>query len=197
MDAQPATNPPGKLKIIDAMRTLLDDRTFESLTISEIAASAGVTEGLIYKYFKDKRDLLHHVLKEHYEHFLVQLDRDLQGIDGALNKLKKIIWSSIERYANHRVFARIILLEVRNSEEYFRSEAYALVRQYNRIIIDIINEGIANGEIRDILPPASIRNAMFGAIEHSCLNRAIFNEPVSTNETAQVITELLFHGIKR
>lgn len=197
MDAQPATNPPGKLKIIDAMRTLLDDRTFESLTISEIAVTAGVTEGLIYKYFKDKRDLLHHVLKEHYEHFLVQLDRDLQGIDGALNKLKKIIWSSIERYANHRVFARIILLEVRNSEEYFRSEAYALVRQYNRIIIDIINEGIANGEIRDTLPPASIRNAMFGAIEHSCLNRAIFNEPVSTNETAQVITELLFHGIKR
>lgn len=197
MDTQPANNPPGKLKIIDAMRTLLDDRTFESLTISEIAVTAGVTEGLIYKYFKDKRDLLHHVLKEHYEHFLVQLDRDLQGIDGALNKLKKIIWSSIERYANHRVFARIILLEVRNSEEYFRSEAYALVRQYNRIIIDIINEGIANGEIRDTLPPAYIRNAMFGAIEHSCLNRAIFNEPVSTNETAQVITELLFHGIKR
>ena len=189
--------PPGKLKIIQAMRTLLEERTFESLTISDIAVTAGVTEGLIYKYFKDKRDLLHHVLKEHYEHFLVQLDRDLQGIDGALNKLKKIIWSSIERYANHRVFARIILLEVRNSEEYFRSEAYALVRQYNRIIIDIINEGIANGEIRDTLPPASIRNAMFGAIEHSCLNRAIFNEPVSTTETAQVITELLFHGIKR
>lgn len=197
MDTQPASNPPGKLKIINAMRTLLDDRTFESLTISEIAAAAGVTEGLIYKYFKDKRDLLHHVLKEHYEHFLVQLDRDLQGIDGALNKLKKIIWSSIERYANHRVFARIILLEVRNSEEYFRSEAYALVRQYNRILIDIINEGIADGEIRDSLPPAYIRNAIFGAIEHSCLNRAIFNEPVSTNEVARIITDLLFHGIKR
>lgn len=197
METQPASNPPGKLKIINAMRTLLDDRTFESLTISEIAAAAGVTEGLIYKYFKDKRDLLHHVLKEHYEHFLVQLDRDLQGIDGALNKLKKIIWSSIERYANHRVFARIILLEVRNSEEYFRSEAYALVRRYNRILIDIINEGIANGEIRDSLPPAYIRNAIFGAIEHSCLNRAIFNEPVSTNEVARIITDLLFHGIKR
>jgi len=110
---------------------------------------------------------------------------------------QKIIWSSIERYANHRVFARIILLEVRNSEEYFRSEAYALVRQYNRILIDIINEGIANGEIRDSLPPAYIRNAIFGAIEHSCLNRAIFNEPVSTNEVARIITDLLFHGIKR
>lgn len=190
-------SPPGKLKIIEAMRTLLEERTFESLTISDIAATAGVTEGLIYKYFKDKRDLLHHVLKEHYEHFLVQIDRDLQGIDGAVNKLRKIIWSSIERYANHRVFARIILLEVRNSEEYFHSEAYGLVRQFNRILLDIIKEGIAGGEIRDNLPPAYIRNAIFGTIEHSCLNRAIFNEPVSTNEAAGIITDLLLNGIKR
>ncbi len=190
-------SPPGKLKIIEAMRTLLDERTFESLTISDIAVTAGVTEGLIYKYFKDKRDLLHHVLKEHYEHFLVQIDRDLQGIDGAVNKLRKIIWSSIERYANHRVFARIILLEVRNSEEYFHSEAYGLVRQFNRILLDIIKEGIAGGEFRDNLPPAYIRNAIFGTIEHSCLNRAIFNEPVSTNEAARIITDLLLNGIKR
>jgi TetR/AcrR family transcriptional regulator, fatty acid metabolism regulator protein len=185
------------MKIIEAMRTLLDTRTFESLTISEIAVTAGVTEGLIYKYFKDKRDLLHHVLKEHYEQFLVQIDRDLQGIDGALNKLKKIIWSSIERYANHRVFARIILLEVRNSDDYFHSDAYALVRQFNRLIIEIINEGIASGEIREDIPPAYIRNAMFGTIEHSCLNRAIFNEAVSTNDAAKTITALLLDGIKK
>lgn len=197
MKKKTAGSQPGKLKIAQALRTLLEDRTFESITIAEIAATAGVTEGLIYKYFKDRRDLLHHVLKEHYEQFLVQIDRDLQGMDGALNKLRKIIWSSIERYANHRVFARIILLEVRNSEGYFQSEAYVLVQQFNRIIIGIINEGIANGEIRDTLPPASIRNAIFGTIEHSCLNRAIFNKPVSTNETAEFITDLIFNGIKR
>ena len=189
--------PPGKLKIANALRTLLEDRTFESITIAEIAVTAGITEGLIYKYFKDRRDLLHHVLKEHYEHFLVQIDRDLQGIDGALNKLRKIIWASIERYANHRVFARIILLEVRNSEGYFQSEAYALVKQFNRIIIGIIKEGIASGEIRDDLPPVFIRNAIFGTIEHSCLNRVIFNEPVSTADAAKFITDLIFNGIKR
>jgi AcrR family transcriptional regulator len=197
MEEKAANSPPGKLKIAGAMRTLLEDRTFESITIAEIAATAGVTEGLIYKYFKDRRDILHHVLKEHYQQFLVQIDRDLQGIDGALNKLQKIIWSSIERYANHRVFARIILLEVRNSEGYFHSEAYALVKQFNRIIIGIINEGIAGGEIRDNRPPAFIRNAIFGTIEHSCLNRIFFNEPVSTGDTAKIITDLLFQGIKR
>jgi AcrR family transcriptional regulator len=190
-------SPPGKIKIAGAMRSLLEERTFESITIAEIAATAGVTEGLIYKYFKDRRDLLHYVLKEHYELFLAQMDRDLQGIEGALNKLRKLIWSSIERYATHRVFARIILLEVRNSAGYFQSEAYDLVKQFNRLIIGIINEGIASGEIRDDLPPASIRDAVFGTIEHSCLNRVIFNEPVSTTDIARIVTDLLFHGIKR
>lgn len=192
-----ATSPPGKLKIANAMRTLLEDRTFESITIAEIAGTAGVTEGLIYKYFKDRRDLLHHVLKEYYQLFLRQLDRDLQGIDGALNKLKKLIWSSIEGYATHRVFARIVLLEVRNSEGYFQSEAYDLVKQFNRIIIGVINEGIESGEIRSDLPPASIRDAIFGTIEHSCLNRVIFNEPLSTSEVARIVTDLIFRGIRQ
>ncbi|NOX32893.1 MAG: TetR/AcrR family transcriptional regulator [Deltaproteobacteria bacterium] len=190
------TSPPGKTRIINTMRELLEERNFSTITISEIAGTAGVTDGLIYKYFKDKRELLHHVLKEHYEYFLLQIERDLKGITGALNKLRKIIWSSIDRYANHRVFARIILLEVRNSEKYFKSEAYQLVRKFNRIILDIIKEGVASGEITSVVPPSCIRHAIFGAIEHACLNRAIFNEKVSTDETAENITQLIFNGIK-
>ncbi len=188
--------PPGKGKIINAMRELLENRNFSSITISEIASTAGVTEGLIYKYFKDKRELLHYVLKEHYEFFLLQIERDLKGVQGALNKLRKIIWSSIDRYANHRVFGRIILLEVRNSDQYFKSEAYQLVKKFNRIILDIIEEGMENGEINKDVPPSYIRHAMFGAIEHACLNRIIFNETVSTDEAAEQITELVFNGIK-
>ena len=190
------TSPPGKTKIINAMRTLLEDRNFSTITISDIAVTAGVTEGLIYKYFKDKRQLLHHVLKEHYEYFLCQIDGDLKGVSGALNKLHKVIWSSIDRYANHRVFARIILLEVRNSDEYFHSEAYELVRQFNKILLDIIKEGMASGEIRQDVSPSLIRHTIFGAIEHACLNRVIFNEAVPTDETAEQITHLILNGIK-
>ncbi len=190
------TIPPGKTKIVNAMRELLEKRNFETITISEIAGHAGVTEGLLYKYFKDKRELLHYVLKEHYDYFMLQIDRDLKGITGALNKIRKIIWSSIDRYANHRVFARIIMLEVRSSETYFQSDAYQRVREFNRLLIDIIEEGVEAGEITSVISSHYIRHAIFGAIEHACLNRAIFNEKVSTDETAENITQLIFNGIK-
>ena len=178
------------------MRNLLEDRNFASITISDIAVTAGVTEGLIYKYFKDKRELLHHVLKEYYEYFLCLIHRDLEGVSGALNKLHKVIWISIDRYATHRVFARIILLEVRNAEEYFHSEAYGLVRQFNKLLLEIIKEGMASGEIRGDIAPSLACHAIFGTIEHACIKRVIFNEKVSVNETADQICHLILKGIQ-
>ena len=61
--------PPGKAKIVNTMRKLLEERNFSSITISEITRDAGVTHGLIYKYFNNKRDILHHVLEVHYKLF--------------------------------------------------------------------------------------------------------------------------------
>ncbi len=187
--------PPGKAKIIYTMRQLLEKRNFSSITISEIARHAGVTDGLIYKYFNNKRDILHHILKEHYELFLELIDRDLKGISGALNKLRKIIWASIDSYARHRVFAKIILLEVRDSDEYFQSEGYFLVRKFSRMVLKIIEEGVAAGEIIDDVSPSYIRFVIFGSIEHACLNMAIFNEKICPDEVAENITKLIFNGI--
>ncbi|MBE9545213.1 MAG: TetR/AcrR family transcriptional regulator, partial [Proteobacteria bacterium] len=57
--------PPGRIKIAQALKYLLEEKEFSAITTAEIAKNAGVTEALIYKYFKDKRDLLHQVLSEY------------------------------------------------------------------------------------------------------------------------------------
>ena len=73
----PAEKPhaPGKTKIMAALRSLLEDKEFVSITTAEIARNAGVTEALIYKYFHDKRDLLHQVLAE-YLGVMITRDRN-------------------------------------------------------------------------------------------------------------------------
>ncbi|MFP4453651.1 MAG: helix-turn-helix domain-containing protein, partial [Desulfobacterales bacterium] len=62
MDIQqePRQVPPGQIKIENALRTLLVQKDFNSITTAEIARTSGVNEALIYRYFKDKRGLLHH-----------------------------------------------------------------------------------------------------------------------------------------
>ena len=114
------THAPGKTKIMAALRSLLEDKEFVSVTTAEIARTAGVTEALIYKYFHDKRDLLHQVLAEYLGVMIVRAEMDVRGIKGALHQLRKLIWSHVNMYADNRVFARILLIEVRNHPDYFR-----------------------------------------------------------------------------
>ncbi|MEK6196201.1 MAG: TetR/AcrR family transcriptional regulator, partial [Deltaproteobacteria bacterium] len=54
--------PPARLKLAAAMRRLLRTKDFNSITTAEISRTAKANEALIYRYFKDKRGLLHHVL---------------------------------------------------------------------------------------------------------------------------------------
>ena len=188
--------PPGRIKISDALRVLLETKDFGAITTAEIAKTAGVTEALIYKYFKDKRDLLYQLLSEYLEHYDVQVERDLKGIKGALNKLRKLIWSHINVYATDRVFAKILLLDVRSFSDYYTSETYKLVRKYTEILLEIIQEGIKNQEIRDDIPPVFLRQAILGSIENVCLTRVVFDQKISPDDLTEKLCKFVFKGIE-
>ena len=48
------SDPPGKIKIADALKTLLKEKDYNSITSSEISNTSGVKEALIYQNNKDK-----------------------------------------------------------------------------------------------------------------------------------------------
>ena len=188
--------PPGRIKIANAFISLLAHKEFSAITTAEIAKKAGVTEALIYKYFEDKRGLLHQVLKEYLEQYLVQFERDLKGIKGALNKIRKLIWGHISVYSSNRVFAKILFLEVRNHLDYYRSDTYQLIRAYSKILLEIIEEGVENGEIRSDIPPKLIRQVIFGSIEHVCLTGVIFKGEISPDDLTEDLCKFIFKGIE-
>ncbi len=191
------SQPPGRIKIVQALISLLELKEFNAITTAEIAKKAGVTEALIYKYFKDKRDLLHQVLREYLEQYGLYLDHDLKGIKGALNQLRKLIWSHINVYARNRVFARILLVEARTHPDYYKSETYSLVKRYSDTVMSIIEEGIRHREIRDDLDPTLIRHGILGSIEQICLTGVIFGREIEPDELTEELCELLFKGLER
>ncbi|RJP94927.1 MAG: TetR/AcrR family transcriptional regulator [Desulfobacteraceae bacterium] len=194
--AKPAV-PPSRLKITQALKELLRNKDFNSITTAEISRVAGVNEALIYRNFIDKRGLLHAVLSEYLQDFVANLTFDLKGIHGAINKIRKFIWASIHYYDEDRVFSKIQLLEVRNFPGYFESETYQIVRKYAGLLTAIIEEGIENGEIRKDITPSGIRQLILGGIEHACLPAIIFDHSIDNDAMADNLCEILFHGITR
>ncbi len=188
--------PPGRIKIVSAFRSLLEKKDFNAITTAGIARTANVTEGLIYKYFKSKRDLLFQVLKECFEQFIADTADEIKAVDGAIEQLRTIVLCYLKIYDTDRVLARMLLLEVRNSPDFYNSDAYKLVRMHSRIILNIIEEGILSGEIRNNIKPTAIRTAIFGAIEHASLAAIIFNRPILPDERAADICRIIFDGIR-
>ncbi len=187
--------PPGGIKIMQAMRELLQGRNFESITTAEISRVAGVNEALIYRYFKDKRGLLHKILAEYFKVHLAQIQNDVDEARSAINKLKTLIKGTISFHKRNSVFSKILLLEVRNNPVYFESEAYVFAKKYSRLINKIIEEGIKNKQIRNDIPLSCMRDIIIGSIERACMRPAIFDQDFDEELLAGNLTEAVIGGL--
>lgn len=187
--------PAGRQKIIDALKSLLAEKEFAAITWTDIATRAGVNEGLIHKYFGNPRNLLFQVLKDFVEYYWERIRLDLGGIDGALDKLRKIVWNLLTIYSSEPVFGRILLLEVRNLPGYFGSDTFTIHRYWARLTKTIIEEGIARGEIRADISAFDMMNVIYGAIEHSCLPAILFGRPIDPDRLTASICGILFEPI--
>ena len=190
-------HPPGRVKIAKAMRSLLEHKDFNSITTAEIARESGMNEALIYRYFKDKRGLLHQVLADDLEEFNKRIVLDIKDIKGSLNKLRKLIWSQIYYYNQNRIPAKILLLEVRSYPGYFESETYRMVKDYAQVVTDIITDGIENGEIRDDISPRHLRRLVIGGIEYMILGAIVHRSAIDADLLTDELCKIIFSGIAK
>ena len=188
--------PPGKIKILKALSCLLEQKNFNAITTANIAREAGVTEGLIYKYFKDKKDLLFELLGEDITIFQQLLTAKINKKNTAIEKLKVFITSTTKAYLKNRVFGRILLLEVRNSPEYFQSNAHSTMMSIETSIHEIIIKGMEQGEIKKKIDPHVLLKVMVGSIEHACLDAIIFNRNLNASAVTDQINDILFKGVE-
>lgn len=188
---------PAGEKIVNALISLLRKKDFNSITTAEISEVSGVNESLIYKYFGSKRELLHTVLFYFVDDYVKKMTLQLRGIKGSLNKLRKIIWEHIFMYQNDLVFAKILILEVRNYPGYFQSETYRTVRKYALLIREIIEEGIKEKKIRGDIPSWVIMQILLSGIEHLSMPTLLFQKNLSTDELTDNFCKILFEGIKK
>jgi len=190
------TNPPGRIKIMKSFSLLMAKKDFHSITTAQIAGNATVTEGLIYKYFNDKKDLLYQVLNDHFIKFQEKIEGRIVKEKTCIKQLEIIILSSLESYADNRTFSKILLLEVRNSLDFFDSDAYEMIRKYSRTILEIIEKGIEKGELKSDVNPYILRKVILGAIEHACLGEIIFSRKLDIDEISTGISNIVFNGAK-
>ena len=72
-------------KILAACDRLLAERSFEQISMQDIAAEAGVSVGNLYNRFSDKSGLIDHVLATHQARFMEEIREATASESGDLD----------------------------------------------------------------------------------------------------------------
>ena len=184
-----------KERILTAAEMIFAEKGYFETTVSEIAKEAGVAEGTIYEYFENKKDLLYAVPEQNTIEYADFVLNHLQGIKGATNKLRKIIWCQLHYFRTHRNYTKIVTLEIRRGPDYFKSKAYENLKLYSDLILSIVREGIKDGEIAPDVSPHITRDMILGTIEHISIPWIVFGREIPIEDLVEDICNILFTGL--
>lgn len=136
--------------------------------MAAIAARVGVVEGLVYKYFANKQELLMQVLAHWYEQMFGDYTRELATLTRHRDRLHLLVRRHLCAVRDNPTLCRLMFREVQSERRYRGTALHALNRRYTQMLLDVITAGAADGEFRADLPPTLLRSMVYGGIEHHC-----------------------------
>jgi TetR/AcrR family fatty acid metabolism transcriptional regulator len=182
-------------KILDAAEHIMSAKG-RGATISEISAASGVTDSVLYHYFKNKEDLLFSVAQEHLRDALEKLDEQLQGIMDPVNQLSKLIWFQLYYHDTHPDYGNLLLFECRSNKRFMKHEAYGLIKRWSAIGIKILNNGISDGSFRKDLDLPIFRDAIFGLVDMETIQFMTARKTLQAHTDLDAILDLVLPMIR-
>jgi AcrR family transcriptional regulator len=185
-----------KIQILKAAERVFAQKGFNQSTISEVAHEAGVSDATIYEYFSTKEELLFSIPLETTRQGKIALEDHLSYIRGAANKLRGVIFGYLRFYQNHREYASVALLILKQNREFLKTEAYQVIRQWSRGIVNIVKEGIDAGEFKPDTNPYLVRSMILGTIEHCVTSWLLLGRYGNLLEVVDPLTDMVVQGIR-
>ena len=181
--------------ILDAAQAVFCEKGYEGTVVAEVAASLGVVEGTVFKYFPTKRELLLKVLERWYVRMADDYAHDLAGVEGARARLRLLVWRHLRSLRENPQLCRLMFHEVRSGGDYRGSRLHALNRRYTGLLMAVIEDGIKAGDFRGDVPAALLRDLVYGGIEHHAWNYFEGRGRLDVDAVTGQIMTVLYEGI--
>lgn len=159
------------MAILDAAEAILLRDGFGRAGMAEVARAAGVSDGLIYRYYPGKKALLDAVLARFYERILARLEAEMAATAGFARSLETLIATHLHVLEEDAGLCRLFIAEVRGAAEYPGSQLYALNRRYTSVLLRLLAQGKAEGVVRADVDPLLVRDLIYGGMEHVAWRR--------------------------
>ena len=183
--------------IIEAAIEVFAERGFLLAPVSEIARRAGVADGTIYRYFKNKEDLLLSIFEGKMDELLSGLGNALQEVRHPVDKVRQFAHFHFQQVRDHRNAAAVLQVELRLSTKFLKEYRPIKLWAYLGVFGQIVREGQAQGVFRTGIDPFIGMWAFFGAMDEIAMQWVLSRDKdrFDLEQAADEVSEIFIRGM--
>ena len=189
-------NKPKYKQIIDAAVIAIAENGYHQAQVSKIAKQAGVADGTIYLYFKNKEDILISVFQEKMGVFVDNLQDIIKNGSSSSEKLAQMIENHFKVLSDDRHLATVTQLELRQSNKEIRLKINAILKEYLKLLDEILIEGMVSGEFNQTMDVRLARQMVFGTIDEITTTWVMNEYRYDLLALSSKVTQLVLNGLK-
>ena len=184
-----------RTKILEAAEREFKDKRYHELKLDAVARTAGVGKGTIYRYFKNKEDLVCHLATNGHE----KLCEFLEGYGkedacGLAELLEKTVEAMSRFYCSRHTLVRIMEQQgqLESLQHKFRMELRAHRNRLIELVAAILEREDFRSELRNDIDMRVQANFLLGLIRARDLNFKGWKERIPS---AKTVVSLFLNGV--
>lgn len=181
--------------ILDSAVKVFAEHGVDNSTVSKIAARAGVADGTIYLYFKNKKDILIKFADDRGEKIFKKFEEAVNQGRNSREKLFNLIYSHIKIFSEDRNIAVVYQCELFRIHD-CQPKIQELSVRYRQLLKDIFQLGQSEGIVSADEDLDFIKNAVSGSI-NEIINTLIVkeNKKLDVFNVSEKLVDFIFKGL--
>ncbi|UCD82942.1 MAG: TetR/AcrR family transcriptional regulator [Desulfobacterales bacterium] len=151
--------------ILEAAVKVFARQGFYQSTVAQIAKEAGVADGTIYLYFKNKDDILVQFFSYRTKQVFDRFRAEVKKADNSLDKLRNLIRRHLTEFQRDRNMAVVYQVETHQNSRLAESQIREMSQMYQDLISEIVELGQQEGSIRKDLYVGLVKRFILGAVD--------------------------------
>ncbi|WP_078430169.1 TetR/AcrR family transcriptional regulator [Alkalihalobacterium alkalinitrilicum] len=182
-------------QIIEAAVKIIAENGYHHAQVSKIAKEAGVADGTIYLYFKNKEDILISLFEEKMGRFVDKIQEKIEGNLTPKEKLIILVEMHFSQLSANRALAIVTQLELRQSNAELRVRINEVLKKYLDLIDSVLIDGKESGYFSEDLDYRLARQMIFGTLDEVVTNWVMKECKYDLISLAKPMQQLLLNGI--
>jgi len=166
-----------RARILTAAERTFARHGFFAAKVADVAKEAGVADGTIYLYFKNKDDLLISV----FERRMQQVNEALRAaIDGVppRDQLRAFVRAYLQLVHDEPIAAEVLTIELRQSNKFMKDYANPQFADFLRMLGGVVAAAQATGVIDRDIPTHAAARMLFGMLDELAVAWVLAKAPL-------------------